>query len=232
MIYLDNAATSWPKPAKVYESMDRFMRKIGANPGRGGHSFSVESGRLVLRTREKLSKLINAYDSRQVIFTLNATDSLNMTIKGLVKDGDHVVTTKMEHNSMIRPINRLAQNGIEVDVLECDETGVLDLDELKGKLRPNTRLVAVNHASNVLGTIQPLDEIGKIVKDHDYSKLLVDAAQTIGIIPIDVVDSEIDFLAFPGHKGLMGPQGTGGLYIRPGEILNFWREGGTGSKSE
>ncbi|UMZ75176.1 aminotransferase class V-fold PLP-dependent enzyme [Natranaerofaba carboxydovora] len=232
MIYLDNAATSWPKPKEVYNAMDNFMRNIGANPGRGGHRMSIESGKIIMRTREKLAKLFNATDSRSMIFTLNATDSINMVIKGLLKEGDHVITTALEHNSVVRPLKRMADDYIELDILKPDQKGFINIDEIRKLIKPSTRLVAISHASNVIGTIQPIEEIGIMLKDYTYTKVLVDAAQTAGIVPIDVDRGGIDFLAFPGHKGLMGPQGIGGLYIANDCDLDFWREGGTGSKSE
>ncbi len=232
MIYLDNAATSWPKPEEVYRAMYDFMKNVGANPGRGGHRLSVESGRIIMRAREKLAKLIHAEDSRQVIFTLNATDSINMVLKGLLKAGDHVITTSLEHNSVIRPLRRMKDNGIELDIIGASKEGYINVDEIKNSIKPTTRLVAITHASNVIGTIQPIEEIGKLLQKYTYARFMVDAAQTVGIISIDIGKNNIDYLAFPGHKGLLGPQGVGGLYVSPNNELDFWREGGTGSRSQ
>lgn len=231
MIYLDNAATSYPKPEEVYKAVDKCFREYGANPGRSGHKLALKAGRSIYETRELMCQLFNIDNPMQIIFTYNATDSLNLAIKGVLNKGDHVITSGMEHNSLIRPIKALEQIGVENTIVECDDEGFIKLDKLKGAIKENTKLIAVTHASNVTGTLMPIKEIGEIAKEKDIL-LLVDAAQTAGVYTIDVKEMNIDLLAFPGHKGLMGPQGTGALYIGEGIELRHMKEGGTGSKSE
>ncbi|MBM3957940.1 MAG: aminotransferase class V-fold PLP-dependent enzyme, partial [Gemmatimonadetes bacterium] len=232
MPYLDNAATSWPKPETVYQAVDEFSRQIAANPGRSGHRMAAAAAQAIERTRVLLAELFNAPDHRRVIFTLNCTDSLNMALKGLLEPGDHVVVDAMSHNSLIRPLNQLAREGVEVTAVAPDpEAGVLTGDILERALTRRTRLLAVTHASNVHGVIQPLGECAAFAGEHDLV-FLVDAAQTAGAYPIDVQEDHIDLLAFPGHKSLFGPMGTGGLYIAPGVELRQSREGGTGFASE
>ncbi|MEW9121426.1 MAG: aminotransferase class V-fold PLP-dependent enzyme [Thermotaleaceae bacterium] len=231
MIYLDNAATTYPKPEAVYQAIDRCMREYNANPGRSGHKMALSSGRAVYKTRELLCQLFNIENPMQIIFTANATDSLNLALKGLLKGGDHVITSSMEHNSMIRPIMALKEIGVENTVINCDERGCLTAEQVEAAIQNNTKLIAITHASNVTGGLMPIEEIGKIAKKHNVY-LLVDAAQTAGVYPVDVGKMHIDLLAAPGHKGLMGPQGTGILYIAEGIELRHMKEGGTGSKSE
>lgn len=231
MIYLDNAATTFPKPEAVYQAVDQCMRGFGANPGRSGHKMALDAGRAIYKTRELLCRLFNIDNPMQVIFTSNATDSLNLALKGVLKAGDHVITTSMEHNSMIRPIMSLKEIGVEHTVVQCSETGELDPEKIRAAIQQNTKLIAMTHASNITGTLMPVAKIGKIAKEKGVL-LLVDAAQTAGIYAIDVEEMQIDLLAAPGHKGLMGPQGTGILYIRDGIELRHMKEGGTGSKSE
>lgn len=231
MYYFDNSATSFPKPKQVIDKMVEVMTEYGANPGRSGHRLALEAGRGIYETREKLSKFINSKDAMNVVLTRNATASLNLAIKGLLKNGDHVVTTTMEHNSVLRPIMKLKETiGIEVTILQADIQGQIDLKELEEAILPNTKLVVTTHASNVIGTIYPIEEIAKIVhfKNAIY---LVDASQSAGYLPIDVEKMGLDMVAMTGHKGLLGPQGTGALYIRDGIILDSIEEGGTGSKS-
>lgn len=234
-VYFDNAATSFPKPPAVHEAMTRFAVELGASPGRGAYAEAREAGRLVMQCRERINTLIHGQDPRQIVFTLNTTDALNLAMRGLLRPGDHVVTTWMDHNSVLRPLNALAQdNGIEQTRVPCDpQTGLVDPDDIRRALGRPTRLVALIHGSNVTGTLQPIDEIGRIAREHG-ALFLVDAAQTLGHIPIDVQRDQIDLLAFPGHKGLLGPLGTGGLYIRPGveRLLQTIRQGGTGSASD
>jgi cysteine desulfurase family protein len=230
MIYLDNAATTWPKPPGVEQAVVEALRG-GANPGRGSHQLSLAAGRMVYHTRELLSRLFNAGDPSRIIFTINCTEALNLAISGLLRSGDHVVTSGMEHNSMIRPLRALGASGVECTVVSCDRQGELDPADLEQALRPNTRLIALNHASNVTGTMLPVAEAGRLARRHGLL-FLVDASQTAGIFPIDVEALHIDLLAFPGHKGLYGPPGTGGLYIRDGISLTPLRYGGTGSQSE
>ena len=234
MIYLDNAATSWPKPPQVKEAMNRFIEEVGANPGRSGHSRSIEAARILYETREALSVLFHVKDSSRIVFTLNATESINLALKGILKPGDHVITSSMEHNSVMRPLRDLEKKGIVLTVVPCFEDGTLDPSEVDKNIRPTTRMIVLNHASNVTGRLLPIKEVGNIAKEHDLL-FLVDAAQTAGAYPIDVEKDGIDLLAFTGHKSLYGPQGTGGLVI--GERINEkemapLKQGGTGSRSE
>lgn len=231
VIYMDNAATSWPKPEAVYQAVDQFNRKLGANPGRGSNHKTLEAGRVLLETREALAELFNVKDSSRIVFTANVTESLNLGLKGLLNPGDHVVISGMEHNAVARPLNTLENYGVQVSVVPCDAEGSLDPHDLELVLRDNTRMVCMLHASNVTGTIMPVAEISRIAHQHG-AVFMVDAAQTAGVLPIDVEAQAIDMLAFTGHKGLMGPQGTGGLYIRPDLDIRPLKEGGTGSLSE
>ena len=233
LIYFDNAATTWPKPPGVLDAISYCIKEVGANPGRAGHKMSVKANEMVDNTRKKLATLFNI-DSAQyerIVFTLNATGALNLAIKGLLKTGDHVITSSMEHNSVGRPLNALEQKGVQVTRVQCGQDGNIDTVELKKAVRPNTRLIAITHASNVTGTVMPIEEIGKIAGEAGI-KFLVDAAQTAGVLDIDVKRMNIDLLAFPGHKSLLGPTGTGGLYIGDGIVLETLLEGGTGSQSE
>jgi cysteine desulfurase family protein len=234
MIYLDNAATSWPKPPQVKEAMNRFMEEVGANPGRSGHSLSVEAARIVYEAREALSVLFHVKDSSRIVFTLNATESINLALEGILKPRDHVVTSSMEHNSVMRPLRDLEKRGIELSIIPCSKEGMLDPQEVERKIRSNTRMVVLNHASNVTGTLLPVKEVGFIARKHNLL-FLVDAAQTAGVFPIDVAKDKIDLLAFTGHKSLYGPQGTGGLVIgeriKEKEMIPL-KQGGTGSRSE
>ncbi|MEQ9461981.1 MAG: aminotransferase class V-fold PLP-dependent enzyme [Phycisphaeraceae bacterium] len=234
-IYMDNAATSFPKPPAVAEAMTRFATQIGASPGRGAYAEAQEAGALMRVCRERINQLIHGENPDHIVFTLNTTDALNLGIRGMVRSGDHVITTWLDHNSVLRPLNRLEADGlIEQTRVTCDPmTGLVDPEDIRQAMRKNTRLVAVVHGSNVTGTVQPIGVIGKLCRELAVP-LLVDAAQTVGHLPIDVQADCIDLLAFPGHKGLLGPLGTGGLYIRPGleKVLRTVREGGTGSVSE
>lgn len=227
LIYLDNAATSFPKPDDVIKAVDSTLREVGGNPGRSGHRMSMNSNRLVFEAREKLASLFGVTDSSRLIFTSGATESLNLAIKGLVKPGDHVITSVLEHNSVMRPLGSLKKEGIEVSQIECDDQGLIDTDNVKKAIQKNTVLVTLTHASNVLGSIEPVQKIGEITRDNEIPFLL-DASQTAGIIPIDVEKFNIDMLAASGHKGLMGPQGTGILYVGTGITLKPLKDGGTG----
>jgi len=231
MIYLDNAATTWPKPETVPEAMTGCLREAGANPGRGGHRMSLAAGRIILETRELAAGMINAENPVRVVFTGNATESLNLALKGVLRPGDHIVTSGMEHNSITRPLHSLSALGVEVTAVACDAAGHLDPDDVKAAVRKNTKMIALTHASNVVGTIMPVAEIGALARERGLI-CLVDAAQTMGYLDVDVQRMNIDLLAFPGHKSLYGPQGTGGLYIREGLNLTPLKEGGTGSGSE
>ncbi len=228
--YLDNAATSWPKPEAVYQAVDRFMREVGATPGRGGHWREEEAARIADEARAALAQLFNAPDPAGIAFTMNATQAINMALKGVLRPGDHVITSSIEHNAMWRPLKALERRGVAVTAVPCAADGTLDPADVAAAIRPNTRLIALLHASNVLGTLLPVAAIGQIAHDHGLL-FLVDAAQTAGAHPIDVQAMHIDLLAFPGHKGLYGPHGTGGLVVRPGVQLETWIEGGSGTES-
>jgi cysteine desulfurase/selenocysteine lyase len=231
MIYLDNAATSFPKPEGVYRALDRFARTTLANPGRAGHKMALAAEHTLDDARHRLNQFFNGRAPERWVFTLNGTDSLNMAFKGVLNDGDHVVTTDLEHNSVSRPLVALAEAGrITLTRVAADTGGTVSAAAIGEALTPKTRLVAVTHASNVLGTVQPVGEIGKLARARD-ALFLVDAAQTAGVIPIDVQAASIDLLAFPGHKSLLGPTGTGALYVGPRAHPRPWREGGTGGDS-
>ncbi len=231
MIYLDNAATTWPKPESVYKAVETVLRECGGSPGRGSHSKSLAAGKIIYEARLLCAKLFHARSPECICFTSNATEALNLAIKGVLRPGDHVLTGSMEHNSVSRPLKKLESHGISVTkVVTSPETGV-DLEELKKAFRSNTRLVVCSHVSNVTGAVNPIGEIGRLCRDKGVL-FLVDAAQSAGMLNIDVEADNIDLLAFPGHKGLLGPQGTGGLFIRNGLILETLKEGGTGTQSE
>jgi len=229
-VYLDNAATSWPKPEAVYLAVDHFMREVGATPGRGGYQQEEEALQIADETRSILAQLFHAPDSQGVVFTFNATHAINMAVKGLLHPGDHVVTSSIEHNAMWRPLKALEKRGVVITTVPCTPDGMLDPADVESALRPDTRIVAMLHASNVLGTILPIAEVGEIVHHHK-ALLLVDAAQTAGSYPIDMQAMGIDLLAFAGHKGTFGPPGTGGLVVMPGIHLETWVEGGSGFPS-
>ena len=232
MIYLDNAATSWPKPESVYQTMDGFLREKGGNPGRGGHSLAVAAGETVEETRRLVARLINAMERQRIIFTFNCTDALNLGLKGLLRAGDHVITSRIEHNSVVRPLAKLEQQGVKITRLPPSvKTGVVPAQDIERAITRETKLVVITHASNVTGVIQPIEEYGRITRKHGMI-LMVDAAQTAGRYRIDVQTGNIDLLAFSGHKGLLGPPGTGVLYIGNQVNLGSLREGGTGSHSE
>lgn len=233
-IYLDNAATSWPKPEAVYQAMDRYQREIGGAAGRGGHTEAIAAREIVEAARRDLANWIGVRDPRSLIFAFNGTDALNIAIHGALAEGGHVVTTVIEHNSVLRPLATLEDAGrVAVTRVPCDSSGLVDPAEVRRALRADTRLVVMSHASNVTGAIQPAAEVGQIVRDHE-ALFLLDAAQTIGEMPLDVEQLQVDLLAAPGHKGLLGPLGTGLLYVRPtvAERIASLRQGGTGSHSE
>jgi cysteine desulfurase/selenocysteine lyase len=230
-LYFDNAATSWPKPPGVLKSMGRYLRRGGGNPGRSGHSRAIEAGRIVLETRELLAELLGVRDPAHLVFTKNATEALNLALLGSLKPGDHAVTGSMEHNSVLRPLSVLQEQGVEVTVVEADAAGRLVPETVAAAFRKNTRLVALNHASNVCGTVIDAAAVGRLCRQRGVLFLL-DAAQTAGCLPLAVEELGADFLAFSGHKGLLGPQGTGGLYIRDPATLQPLEFGGTGSRSD
>ena len=232
--YLDNAATSWPKPDGVLAAMDRYHRELGVAAGRGATRAASEVDATIARCRMRAAQLFNAESSNQIVFTFNGTDSLNVAIQGALKPGDHVVASTLEHNSVLRPLSELRQRfGIETTFIEPEANGRVEPAKFHEAIRPNTKLVALIHASNVTGVIQPIDDVGAIARQSG-ALMLVDAAQTAGHLPIDVRNSPIDLLACPGHKGLLGPLGTGLLYLRPGveQHVASFRQGGTGSDSE
>jgi cysteine desulfurase/selenocysteine lyase len=233
-IYLDNAATSWPKPEAVYRALDDYQRQLGAPAGRSSYAEAAATERIVASCRQKIAQLIGAADPKRIVFTANGTDSLNLALHGLLKPGDHVATTVCEHNSVLRPLRFLAeQRGVTTTYVACSAAGIVDPDEVRRAITPQTRLVAIVHASNVTGSIQPIAPIGQIAKERGVL-LLVDAAQTLGYLPVDVSELGCDLLAAPGHKGLLGPLGTGVLYLSPGieDRLLPLRQGGTGTRSD
>jgi cysteine desulfurase/selenocysteine lyase len=232
-IYLDNAATSYPKPPGVMEAVEHALRIEGAAEGRSATRAALRVHEVVARCRERAARLLGAKQSERIVFTFNGTDSLNLALHGLLRPGDHVVTSAIEHNSVLRPLRNLRDRGVEVSYVPGDGEGRVNPDEVKRALRDNTRLVALVHASNVTGMIQPIDSVGEMAREAG-AFFLVDAAQSAGHLPIDVSRSPIDILAAPGHKGLLGPLGTGVLYVAPGveEQLQSVRQGGTGSNSE
>jgi len=231
MIYLDNAATSFPKPEAVLGGMDAFVRSSAANPGRSGHRRAVEAEAMIEATRRLLAQLFGYPRPERIVFTLNATDALNMAIKGVVRRGDHVITSVLEHNSISRPLNQMEKDGIiSLTRLPANGDHLIDPDDVARAFTPQTRLVAVTHASNVTGTIQPVTAFGRIARERG-ALLLVDASQSAGIVPIDVENDAIDLLAFTGHKALLGPTGTGGLVVGERVVIAPWREGGTGGDS-
>jgi len=210
--------------------MVNFMEKVGANPGRSGHHLARQAQSIVSHTRERLAHLFNIADPNRIVFTANATESLNVVLYGFLNPGDHVIVSGMEHNSVMRPLRHLEQTrDITVSIVSCDKFGQLDMGGLRGLIRDNTALMVLNHASNVCGTIQDVKTVKQII---GKVPLLLDAAQTAGVVSIDVTELEIDFLAFTGHKGLLGPQGAGGLYLREGLEVRPLKRGGTGSISE
>jgi cysteine desulfurase family protein len=229
-IYFDNAATSWPKPPAVRDALADYFGDAVGNPGRSGHRMSVAAARLLVTAREGLADLFNAGDPSRIVFTHNATHALNLALFGLLHTGDHVVTTSLEHNSVMRPLRHLETLGVELTSVACTPEGDLDVNDVARALRPNTRLLVTTHGSNVVGTLMPFGALARLAREEKIVYLL-DASQTAGAIPIDVQDVEVDLLAFSGHKGLLGPTGTGGLYIREGVVLAPLMRGGTGSNS-
>jgi cysteine desulfurase family protein len=233
-IYLDNAATSWPKPDAVYAAVDAYMRNNGASAGRSGYSDAAEATRLVETVRRGVARLLGIGDSNRLVFTFNGTDSLNLAIHGVLSPGDHVVTTVIEHNSVLRPLRALeAAGAIEITYATCNAQGIVDPEGIKQALRANTRLVVMSHASNVTGAIQDVRAVAAITHERE-ALLLVDAAQTVGHLTIDADVLGADMIAASGHKGLLGPLGTGLCYLRPGieHHVRTIRQGGTGTHSE
>jgi cysteine desulfurase / selenocysteine lyase len=230
LIYLDNGATSFPKPETVYSYMDRFYRQFGVNPGRSGYDLCMETADVVDGTRKMLTSLFHGTAPNRLCFSHNSTDALNLIVFGMLKPGDHAITTTVEHNSVLRPLFHLSRDGVDVDYVPFGAAGFVDPDDIRRKFRPNTRLVIVNHASNVIGTVQPIREIGRYCRDAGIP-FAIDASQSAGKIPIDMEKQFVDVVAFTGHKSLLGPTGTGGLYVREGIDIQFTRAGGTGVRS-
>jgi cysteine desulfurase family protein len=234
MIYLDNAATSWPKPPEVIKAMTDVLERAGGNPGRSGHRLSIAAARVIYNTREEIARFLGISNPLRVLFTNNATHAINLALRGILKPGDHVVTSSMEHNAIMRPLRRLEKQGIRVSIVPCAVDGSLDVRDVIRAVNSSTRLVVITHASNVIGTLLPVAEVATIAHQSG-AWLLVDAAQTAGAVPIDMIEMGIDLLAFTGHKELQGPTGIGGLVIADhvdvSQIEPLIR-GGTGSRSE
>ncbi len=230
MIYLDNAATTFPKPEISLRAIYQCMSNYCGNPGRSGHKMSMKTGEEVYKARKKIQELFQIEDSSHIIFTSNATDSLNLAIKGSLKAGDHVITTSMEHNSVLRPLKAMEKEGVQTSIVYGNREGKISPEAIRAEIKDNTKMIACTHASNVTGTILPIKEIGKVAKEYKLL-FLVDASQTAGCVPIDVKAMNIDLLAMPGHKGLLGPLGTGILYVNPKIKLKHLKEGGTGTNS-
>ena len=232
-IYFDNSATSWPKPESVLLAMNQFNEQTGSNPGRSGHRLSIEAGRMLFNTREILAQLFGISDPLRIVFTSSITHSLNIVLQGLLREGDHVITTSIEHNSVMRPLRELESRGVELTIIECSSSCIFNPHKIKEYIKSNTKLIVTTHASNVTGTIVPIAEIGKIAAEYGIP-FCVDSAQTAGVLNIDVEESHIDILCFTGHKGLYGPMGTGGLYLKKNleKMISPLMFGGTGSRSE
>lgn len=236
MIYFDNAATSYPKPPEVFDAMTKFMHAAGGNPGRSGHRMATGAEAMIVEARNAVAKFFGLNDPSRCVFTLNCTDAMNMAIKGVLKPGDHAISSVLEHNSVNRPLQKLADDkAITLTRVAMNAKGAWNVQDVLDAITPKTKLVAITHCSNVLGVVCPVEELGgKLREKHPHVRLLVDAAQTAGYVPLDLGLAGIDFVAFPGHKGLLGPTGTGALLIHPripnGE-LRAWREGGTGGDS-
>lgn len=233
-IYLDNAATSWPKPEAVYAIVDRYQRELGAPAGRSAYREANEVERLLKEARRRAADLLHVHEAERIVFTCSGTDSLNLALHGLLRPGDHVISSVAEHNSTLRPLRYLQDHrDVSVTLVRCDAAGFVDPDEIRRSIRSNTRLIALLHASNVTGALQPVADVGRLAHEHGLLSL-VDAAQSVGHLPIDVSELHADLLAAPGHKGLLGPLGTGILYLAPGveQHLAPLRQGGTGTQSD
>ena len=231
MIYLDNAATSYPKPRGMVAAMEECILKYCGNPGRSGHSMSMKTGEEVYHARRKIASLFGIKQPERLVFTQNTTEALNMGLKGVLQSGDHVITTTMEHNSVLRPLKALEKRGVSQSVIRADREGFIKASEIEKAIRKDTKLIAITAAANVTGTRMPLEEIGELARRRGIM-FLVDGAQGAGSMAIDVERMHIDMLAFPGHKGLLGPQGTGALYVSPEIRLRHIMEGGTGTDSK
>ncbi|MBI5490716.1 MAG: aminotransferase class V-fold PLP-dependent enzyme [Deltaproteobacteria bacterium] len=230
MIYLDNGATSFPKPPEVIAAMEHACRVLGVNPGRSGYDLCREAGRVIEETRALLARFFGGPDPERLVFAANATDALNLAIFGLLGPGDHAISSALDHNSTLRPLWHLAEQGVQVEHVGFDERGYIDPDDVIRRFRPNTRAVVLNHGSNVIGTVQPLAPIGRACRARGIH-LVVDVSQTAGVAPVNLDDLGADVLCFTGHKSLLGPMGTGGMYVREGVDLRHTRAGGSGVNS-
>jgi cysteine desulfurase/selenocysteine lyase len=230
LIYLDNGATSFPKPEEVYRFMDHFYRNFGVNPGRSGYDLCMEAGLVVEETRKMLTEFFNGTDPNRLCFGYNSTDALNLIIFGMLRPGDHAISTNLDHNSVLRPLYHLRREGVDVEFVPFNGAGFVDPGEIRKKFRPSTRLVIVNHASNVIGTVQPVAEIGRLCREAGIP-FAIDASQSAGKVPVDMEAQFLDVVAFTGHKSLLGPTGIGGLYVREGIEIRHTRAGGTGVRS-
>lgn len=226
MIYLDNAATTMHKPKEVIDAVVCAMSSMG-NAGRGANEASLSASRIIYDTREKLCRFFHGENPRQIVFTNNSTESLNIAIKGLLNSGDHVITTMLEHNSVLRPLYEMKEKGVGLTIIESDKNGRFCLEDMEAAIRPNTKMIVCTNGSNLTGNYVPLKPVGELAKKHDIL-FVVDASQTAGVFPIDVQDMMIDVLCFTGHKGLLGPQGTGGMYVREGLKIRPLKTGGSG----
>ena len=226
MIYMDNAATTLQKPREVKEAVMKAFDSMG-NAGRGGTQAALDASRMIYETREKLADLFGAESASRIAFTANSTESLNIALKGLFCPGEHVITTVLEHNSVLRPLYWCQEQGVELTILDCDEKGNISYEEMESAVKENTKAIVCTHASNLTGNMIDLERVGKITKDHQIL-FVVDASQTAGVYPIDVQKLGIDVLCFTGHKGLLGPQGTGGLYVKTGVMIRPLLCGGSG----
>jgi len=226
MIYMDNAATTMRKPEAVIQAVASALGSMG-NAGRGAHGASLGASRTIYETRELLCRLFGGTNPRQVVFTSNSTESLNIALKGLIEPGDHVVTTMMEHNSVLRPLYELNEKGVELSIVKCDKKGVLDISDIEDAIGPKTKAIVCTNGSNLTGNYVDIEQIGKIAKKHGVL-FIVDASQTAGVFPVDVQRMQIDVLCFTGHKSLLGPQGTGGMYVREGLSIRPLKSGGSG----
>ena len=232
MIYFDNAATTWQKPEEVYQRVDQVLRNKCGNPSRGSHKIALDASRIIFKTRRKLAKFFNAPESSQIAFTKNATESSNLVFKGLLEQGDHVIISSLEHNAIFRPLNRLQQEGIiNLTIIDAECGKEHFLEDIEKSITSRTKLIALTHASNVTGNILPVEEVGALAAKEGVH-FLVDAAQTAGVIPVDLAKIKADFLVFTGHKGLFGPQGVGGLYFNSDIGVTPLLEGGTGGSSK
>lgn len=226
MIYLDNAATTMHKPKEVIDAVVCAMSSMG-NAGRGANEASLSASRIIYDTREKLCRFFHGENPRQIVFTNNSTESLNIAIKGLLNPGDHVITTMLEHNSVLRPLYEMKEKGVGLTIIESDKNGRFCLEDMEAAIRPNTKMIVCTNGSNLTGNYVPLKPVGELAKKHDIL-FVVDASQTAGVFPIDVQDMMIDVLCFTGHKGLLGPQGTGGMYVKEGIKIRPLKTGGSG----